>query len=262
MVVDLNSANARFKAGDYVDALEQYTFLLTQPNATHSRNDGTCVHFVVYLNRSSCYYSSSMFDEAIKDAVQAKSMCDTDMRVFSRLAMAYQGAGDHEQAMAACLEGLEQSPNYVGLQGILSKSQLALGRDVKYEHALPTKKSFKHIGSHSHNHNHNHNHNHDHNHQDGHDHSHEHAHSHEHGHDHEHNSVGSNIRSPSGRSSQHSNSKRSASSPISPLHKQMNCGIPSPHTCGSSQNSISESYFKTRVSDQKCRISSFFCGLV
>jgi len=276
MSVTLSSANGLYKAGKHTQALEQYTALLLKETPPPGpRSDGVFPLLNVYLNRSSCYHSSGMFDEAVKDAEQAKAMVPTDMRVYSRLVVAYQGAAKHEDAIATCLEGLALNARDIGLQGLLSRSEVALGRDATYVHAAPSKSSYKHIGSHDHSHDHDHGHNHSHDH--GHNHSHDHGHNHSHDRDHDHVHTASCHATPSAvsvsvsaASSRNSSGKRSVgdAQSNSPLHRSPSLGKSST-SVSSDGGSPSESPTtpKTQMEDSTsssgwCAYQNFFCGLV
>ena len=182
---DLKKANSVYKNGKFEKAVELYSAIVMSEETgvvigveEESGTDTSSVHgvrfdsvFVAVLNRSACYAAMGEWELSIVDALKAKSMNPKSIKMLSRLATAYQGAGEHQLCISTCQEGLAIRDD------INLKQLFRISDAVLHPEKYPAPAS---VVSMSHDHSHSHGHTHDH----GHSHGHEHSHNHGHGHDH------------------------------------------------------------------------------
>lgn len=174
----LKVANAQFKNAKYDKAIEIYGNIIKyeginkkeegQPQVLGSGrvfDDKFEILFDAHLNRSACHSTIEEWELATLDALKCKEMNDKSIKVYARLATAYQGAGDHLACIKECKEGLKIRDSDIALRQIWMNSERMLhpNKYKKTEIMSPL--------SHDHSH----------------EHGHSHAHSHSHGHDHGHN---------------------------------------------------------------------------
>ncbi len=187
----LQKANSHFKNAQFEKAIEAYGDLITskylrgeeeesKDGGASSIQEGTTltegtavssvfgarfdILFDAHMNRCACYSMISEWELALVDGLKCKEMNNKSIKMFARLATAYQGAGDHLACIKECEQGLAMRHNDIALQEIRKKSDRALlEKHMQKGGGDP----HSHVGSH------------DHSHERG--HSHSHSHSHEHG---------------------------------------------------------------------------------
>ena len=112
------AGKAAFAAGDYEEAERQFDKALIE-------NPSNRVELV--CNRAACALKMGRFADAVSDAAEAASMEPTYVKAHYRLALAQQGLGKIERALAACRTGLEQAPENAQLLKLEAELVKAVG---------------------------------------------------------------------------------------------------------------------------------------
>lgn len=189
----LQRSNRLFKDAQFEAAIESYgtliksEYLQSEGEETKEGGDGAKsgvdedrvpgsvfgarhdILFDAHMNRSACYSMIGEWDLAIMDGLKCKEMNGMSIKMYARLATAYQGAGDHLVCMKECQKGLELRENDIALKEIWKKSDRVLHPENYSE------RGYAHVGSHDHSHDHSNTHSHDHS------HAHTHTHTRTHG---------------------------------------------------------------------------------
>ena len=198
----LKDANKKFKNGIYQEAIEAYGDIIVDERLSATGvaeeasgdilssgkvyDDKFQIQFDAHLNRSACLTTIGEYELAAADALKCKEMNRMSIKAYARLAVAYQGSGDHLGCIKECEEGLKIRESDIALRQIWMTSDKELHPE---NYHVESSSPLYHDHSHSHSHSHGYSH----------DHSHSHSHSHSHGHGHGHGHQPSSLsRSGSG----------------------------------------------------------------
>ena len=143
---DLNSqlkkANQCFKSCKYSEAIDKFSTLITEilarKDGKSDGNDddkGECeekeqestILFDVFCNRSACYSLMFEYELAAIDAMKCLELSPQSVKAYARLATAYAGQGDYNNAISECNKGLGLNSNDMTLKSIKRDALKQLG---------------------------------------------------------------------------------------------------------------------------------------